>query len=395
LEGDFVVYNFDKAINRIKTNSIKWDYTKEFIGKKDLLPLWIADMDFEVPQEVKNIVLERANHGIYGYTKVPISLYESFIKWISKRHNWEIKLEWLIHTPGVVPGINYSINALTKEEDKIIIQTPVYSPFYSLIIENKRKVVNNMLILTKDKYKINFKSLVESIDETTKAIILCSPHNPVGRVWTREELMRIGQICIEKDLLIISDEIHSDIIYNGYKHIPIASLSKEIMDRTITFMAPSKTFNIAGLSSAIAIIPNEKLRDKYVNIMSKFQGDIINVFGVVAFEACYKYGEGWLEELIEYLSHNKDYVKEYIKYNLPKLKVIEPEGTYLLWLNFNNYNISHDKIKKILVEEAKVGLNDGITFGNEGEGYFRMNIGCPRQTLKEALDRIKKAFDNK
>ncbi|MBS4537239.1 PatB family C-S lyase [Clostridium sp. D2Q-11] len=388
-------YDFDRIIDRKNTASLKWDYTKSFFGEKDVLPLWVADMDFKAPPEVIEALNSRVEHGVYGYSGKPNNFYESIINWMNKKHNWQITKEWISVTPGVVPAINLAILALTEPNDKIIVQTPVYFPFFEAIKNNGRKLVNNPLIVEDNKYKMNFKELEEKIDEDTKMIILCSPHNPVGRVWSQKELSRLVDICIENDILIISDEIHSDIVYKGYRHIPIASLSQEAKERTITFMAPSKTFNVAGLSTAYSIIPNRELRSKFNERLNTMHLGLSNIFGTIALESCYTYGANWLDQLKSYLESNIEYTINYIKTNLPEIKLIKPEGTYLLWLDFKDLELSEEEIDELLIKKAKVALNKGTMFGEGGEFHRRLNIGCPRRTLEEALYRIKKAIHTK
>ena len=390
-----MAYNFDTKIDRKNTNSIKWDFTEEFFGEEDLLPMWVADMDFKAPIEVINKIEERAEHGVYGYTSKPDSFYESIINWLDKRHNWKINKKSIMITPGVVPGINLSIMAYTEPKDKIIIQSPVYFPFFDAVKENDRTLINNPLKKENGKYKIDYEDLKSKIDEDTKMIILCNPHNPVGRVWSKEELKELADICIENDIIVLSDEIHSDIIYEGSKHTPIASISEEMAERTITFMAPSKTFNVAGLSTAMTIIENKKMRKQFNKMLNKLHLSLTNVFGIVGLEACYKYGEDWLEDLKKYLQNNIDYTINFIEENIPEIKVNKPEGTFLMWLDFSGLSLSEDEIDKLLLKDAKVALNKGKTFGKGGEYHRRLNIGCPLETLKEALNRMEKAINKK
>lgn len=385
-------YNFDEEIRRKGTNSIKWDFTDKFLGAKDVLPMWVADMDFKVPDPVINAIKRRAKHGIYGYTGRSESYYDAIINWMKIRHNWEINRNWLTDSPGVVAGLSIAILTFTKPGDKIVIQPPVYTPFFDIIRENGRQIVVNELKLQNGRYVMDFNDLKSKIDSRTKMLILCSPHNPVGRVWTEDELNELGKICAKNDIIILSDEIHSDIIYNDYRHFPIASISEEIAEETITFIAPSKTFNIAGLLNSAVIIPNKKLYDDFENIKYALGMHLGNTFGIEATEACYKYGEEWLEQLICYLEENLSYMKDYFDRNLPKIKVIVPEGTYLVWLDFRETGYSADKINTLLKERARIGLNDGRVYGPGGEGFERINIGCPRSILKEGLERIKSVF---
>ncbi|RKD29141.1 MalY/PatB family protein [Thermohalobacter berrensis] len=386
-------YNFDQIIERKNTNSAKWDGLKDVFGKDDVLPMWVADMDFRCPQPIVDAIVKRAEHGIYGYPKRPVSYYESIIYWMKKRHNWDIKEEWISFSPGVVPALNMLIMALTNPGDKVVVQSPVYFPFFSAVKNNNRVLVNNELKLQNGNYVMDFERLEKQIDSKTKMLILCSPHNPVGRVWSREELKRLGEICLKNNIIIVSDEIHSDIVYSGYKHTPIASISEELAKNTITCIAPSKTFNVAGLYTSVVIIPNKKLKDKYKNILERIHIGMGNIFGIEALEAGYRYGEEWLENLLKYLEGNIEYSINFINKRIPKIKAIRPEGTYLLWLDYRELKLSNKELKNLMVDKAKVGLSDGAMFGSGGEGFQRMNIGCPREIIKEGLERIEKAIN--
>ncbi|MTI68854.1 MAG: pyridoxal phosphate-dependent aminotransferase [Firmicutes bacterium] len=383
-------YNFDKVIDREGSDCIKWDHVDLYFGKKDLLPMWVADMDFEVPKEINEAIKKRTEHGVYGYTKRPDSFYYSLINWTNKRHNWDIKKEWIIYTPGVVPAINIAINAYTKPGDKVIIQSPVYFPFSESVKNNGRQLIDNELKLENGRYVMDFEDLEKKIDSRVKLLILCSPHNPIGRVWNEEELKKLGEICLKNDILIVSDEIHSDIIYKGSKHIPISNISNKLANNTITCLAPSKTFNIAGLSASSIIIPNEKLRIEFNKEIDNLHIGMANIFGMVALEAAYNYGEKWLEELLEYLEGNVKFVMDFID-DIPNVNVIRPEGTYLMWIDFNGLELNDEKLKDLIINKAKVALNDGEDFGPGGKGFKRMNIACPRSILKEGLERIAKA----
>lgn len=384
-------YNFNKIIDRKDTNSKKWSYLKEVFNSEEVLPMWVADMDFKVPVEVTDALRKRVDHEIFGYTGIPKSFYTSISNWVKKRHNWDIKEEWIVMTPGVVMGLNLSLLSFTEKGDKVIIQPPIYPPFFSLIKKNKRVIVENPLKMDNLKFKMNLQDLEEKIDKETKMMFLCNPHNPGGKVWDKEVLEKLGEISLEKDLLIISDEIHSDIIFKGYKHTPIASLSKELENNTITLMAPSKTFNIAGLSTSVAIIPNNNLRKKFKSTIELLGVGGVNLFGVIAFEAAYNYGEEWLEQLLVYLEENLNYIDDYLKNEIPKIKLIRPEGTFLAWLDCRDLGLSDDELREFMIYKAKVGLNHGITFGKQGSGFQRLNFGCPRSILEEGLSRIKKA----
>ncbi len=385
-------YDFDKGINRKGTNSIKWDFNDEMFGNKNILPMWIADMDFQSPKPVIDAIKRRARHGVYGYTYISNSFYQSIVDWMDIRHNWRIEKDWILQIQGVVPSLAISILAFTKPGDKIIIQSPVYAPFFTVIRENGRQLIVNRLKIENGKYQMDFEDLKSKIDSHVKMLMLCNPHNPVGRVWTKEELEKLGEICLENNILIISDEIHSDIIYKNHKHISIASLSEELANNTITLIAPSKTFNIAGLTTSIAIITNKKLYDDFKNRKEGLGLILCNIFGLVALEASYKYGEEWLEQLLSYLEENVEYVMNYFKERIVKVKAIKPEGTYLMWLDFRNLNLNNERLKKLIVKKARVGLSDGLLFGPGGDGFQRMSIACPRSLLEEGLSRIERAL---
>lgn len=385
-----VKYNFDEIIDRRKTDSIKWNNLEEMFGSDDLLPMWIADMDFKSPKEVIDAFKERAEHGVFGYTCKTDSFYDSIINWAKRRYDWDIKKEWILFTPGVVSGLNIGVRGLVGENDKVLIQPPVYPPFYRVLENNKRIANLNPLIHDGEKYVMDYDSLEKQLDNT-KLIMLCNPHNPVGRVWTREELTRLGEICLKKDVVIISDEIHADFIFKGSKHTPMSSISKEIEQRTITLMAPSKTFNIAGLVTSVAIIPNEDLRKIYKKSIEVMEIDNINIFGLLGIEAAYNYGEEWLDQLLVYIEDNVDYTIDYINRRIPGIKTDKIEGTYLMWLDCRGLKKTNDEINEAFLKIGKVILNDGRPYGDQGDGFFRLNIACPREILKEGLKRIEKA----
>lgn len=390
-----MIYNFDKIIERRDTNSVKWDILNEEFGRDDVIPMWVADMDFATPPEIAEAIQKRAAHDVYGYTIRPSSYFEAIIYWIKNRHNWDVKREHIISTPGIVPALAAAVNAFTLPGDKIIIQSPVYQPFYSVIEGNGRNIVINELRLDNDKYVMDFEDLESKIDKDVKMLVLCSPHNPVGRVWSYEELKKLGEICYKNNIIIISDEIHSDIIYTGNKHIPLAAISEELAKVTITCMAPSKTFNIAGLSTSYVIISNEKMNEKFSKTLDGLGISIGNVFGVTALEAAYIDGEEWLKQLLKYLEGNRDFMVDFVNNNINGITILKPQGTYLGWLDCRGLEMDGEKIKEFMIHEAKVGLSDGIIFGKVGEGFMRINFGCPRLLLEEGLKRIKYAIDKR
>jgi len=389
-------YNFDKKTERYNTGSVKWDLVDELFGGEDLLPMWVADMDFKSPEPVIKALRDRASQGIFGYTACMHSYYETTIEWIKKRHAFQIEKEWIVFCPGIVPAINMLIQTFTSPGDKVILQLPVYYPFMNAVKNNGRIIKNNPLLFEKGRYKMDFDDLREKAgDPLSKLIVLCSPHNPVGRVWTKDELAQLGEICIENSVLVISDEIHSDLILKGYKHTPFASISNEFLKHSITCISPSKTFNLAGLQTSNVIIPDPGKRNDFSRTLDANGIHNPNVFGALALETAYRHGEDWLNQLLEYLHDNLNYLKNFIHEKIPKIKVIEPEATYLLWLDFRELGLSGDELKKFMLGKAKVALDDGYIFGRaEGDGFERINIACPRATLEKGLRRIENAVKN-
>ena len=384
-------YDFDKSINRADTNCVKYDLRKQVFGNPDVLPMWVADMDFETPDFVREAVIKRAEHPIYGYHFKDEPYYQSIAGWLKRRHGWDVKTEWMSYTPGVVCGFNMAVLALTQEGDEIIIQSPVYPPFHHAVSSHGRKLVYNSLVDRGEGYEINFEQLAEQA-KTAKMLILCNPHNPVGRCWTREELTRLGDICMRNHLLVIADEIHCDLVLPGYKHTPFATLSDEFAQNSITFHAASKTFNLAGLATSTAIIPNEKLRKTYNDYVWALEAHLGNIFGKVSTEAAMNQGDDWLAQLLDYVQGNVDYVTEFLKSNLPKVRFHKPQATYMMWLDFNAYGMSEDALWQKMTQEAQLGFNRGKEFGKEGEGFFRVNLACPRATVAEAMRRLKAVF---
>lgn len=384
-------YNFDELVDRKETGAKKWDDFSQYCEVEDVLPMWVADMDFKSSDKIIQALKKRVEHGVFGYGFKSEGFYDSVINWVKERYNWEIKKEWILFTPGVVNGLALANIALVGKGQKVIIQPPVYPPFYRVIENNGGIVSSNPLVYKDGKFVMNYDELESIIDPDSKLLMLCNPHNPVGRVWSKEELERVGSICLKNNIVIVSDEIHCDLSFKGNKYTPMASLSKELEQNTITLMSPSKTFNIAGVFTSVAIIPNEAIRNKVNKIIEKTEIDGVNIFGVLGFEEAYNNGGEWLEQAMEYIEANADYAVDFIRKNIPEIKLDKPEGTYLLWLNFKSLNKSNDEILSALINEGKVLLNDGRTFGNEGNGYFRLNIGCPRMVLEDGLNRIEKA----
>lgn len=384
--------NFDNIINRNHTQAIKLELRENLFGKKDVIPLWVADMDFETPEFIRNAVIDRAKHEIYGYTLKSEDYYFAIQNWLKKRYTWNISTESIFFSPGVVPGLVLCILALTNPGDKIIIQTPVYFPFFTSIEGNGRELLINPLKEINGDYKMDFEDLKSKIDSKTKMILLSSPHNPVGRVWKKDELGELLEICITNEIIIISDEIHSDLVFAPNKHIPIASLSDKAKLQTITLMSPTKTFNMAGLSTSYLIIENELFIEKIKAILNSYHLFHGNLFGNVATEAAYKNGEEWLERLLEYTEENIDYVNHFFATHIPMLHFHKPEGTYLLWIDFRNLGMNDKELKEFLVHRAGIGLNQGTVFGENGSGFMRMNVACPRSILEIAMMQLKTAI---
>ncbi|NLE24403.1 MAG: pyridoxal phosphate-dependent aminotransferase [Clostridiaceae bacterium] len=382
---------FDEIIERQNTDSLKWDYRKQRFGKEDILPMWVADMDFKSPAPISVALIRRVEHGVYGYTQVSDRLSDALSGWLKKRHDWLIDKSWLVYSPGVVTSVNTAILAYTDPGDRVLMQTPIYYPFYSSIRDNERELVVNPLRNNNGYYDIDFADLEKKLADNVRLMILCSPHNPIGRVWKLHELQEVLRLCRKYDVILVSDEIHSDLVFKGHKHIPIASLSEEAKKSCVTLMSPTKTFNIAGLSVSYAIIPDTELQKKFKSTINKNGADMLNIFGLEAASAAYTYCEDWLNELLVYLEDNLDMLVDYFKNNIPQIKVIRPEATYLAWLDCNELPVPAKKLKDFFVNRAGVGLNDGITFGEEGNGFQRINFACPRQILLEGLERINKA----
>lgn len=383
---------FNEKIDRYNTASVKWELTKAVFGEADLWPMWVADMDFKPPQAVLEELKKRVEHGVFGYTFVPESTAEAIEGWLLKRHQWQIDPSWLIYCSGVVQAIQAAVLSYTKPGDRVLLQSPVYTPFFNMIEKNNRIVVNSPLILEENRYRMDFAGFEEALKEGCKLFILCNPHNPAGRVWTEDELLKIGELCLQYNCLILSDEIHSDLIYRQFRHIPIASLSEELSEKVITCIAPSKTFNLAGLQASVAVIKNEQLRKDFQKTLAAQGFFSLNTFGIIGMEAAYREGEAWLEELLDYLQDNKDYAIKYLREHLPEITCIEPEGTYLLWLDCRKLGISDQDLRDLLINKGKLGLEPGPKYGPGGEGFVRMNIACPMDDLKEGLERLKKAL---
>ncbi len=384
-------YDFDKVVDRRNTNSIKWDANEARFGEKDLLPLWVADMDFEVAEPIVNAIQERVSHKIYGYNMAADSTYDAVAHWLKKRHGWEVEKESMKFSPGVVPALSTLVRALTAPGDKVMIQTPVYYPFFKMVENNDRELVQNELVYREEekRYYIDFEDFEQKAkDPALKMVILSNPHNPVGRAWNKEELEKMGRICVDHDVIIISDDIHFDLMLNGNQYIPIASLSEEFKQQTVTCIAPSKTFNLAGMQTSVILLPNKEHREAFAAEIETQGIGMLNSFGAAAMEAAYNHGDEWLDQLISYLEDNLEFLKGFISEKLPKVDVIEPEGMYLVWMDFRKYGLDYKELESVMLKEAKIALNQGHIFGEGGRGFLRINIACPRSTLNEGLERI-------
>jgi len=392
-------FDFDLVTDRSKSNSAKWDkkVLEKGFGDPDLLPLWVADMDFKAPQPIIEKLVQTAEYGIYGYSILPPSFFESVLSWFKRRYGWDIDKKWLSQTPGVIPALDVAVNAFCNSGDKVILQNPVYYPFYPVIENNGCRILLNPLKLSNNHYTMDFEDLEKKVkDPRAKMIILCNPHNPVGRVWTKEELKQLGEICIKNEILIVSDEIHCDLIFPGYKLTNFATINDEFAQNSITCTSTSKTFNLAGLKISNIVIPNQKIRQTFKNTQANFGVGGPNLFAVAAMETAYRHEicENWLDALLQYLKGNLNFLKVFIKEKLPQIKVIEPEGTYLVWLDFRELGLEPKELEKFIRGKAKLALDEGYIFGQGGEGFERINIACPKSILEDALNRITEAIIN-
>lgn len=387
--------HFDELIDRTNTNSLKYDFAVERGRPVDILPLWVADMDFKAPAAVLDALTTSSQHGIFGYSETKEDYFNTLYHWFNTYFDWPIKHSWLVKTPGIVYAICTAIRALTQKGDAVMIQQPVYYPFSESIIANERLLVNNALVYEEGKYSIDFKDFeTKIIKHKVKLFILCSPHNPVGRVWTKEELIQLGDICLKHGVLVISDEIHADFVYNGHKHLIFASLKPEFLDITITCTAPSKTFNLAGLQISNIFIANEGIRREFEQEIVRTGYSQLNTMGLVACKAAYDHGGPWLEELKDYLEQNLAFVRTFLSEKLPQIKLVEPEGTYLIWLDCKALNLSDKELEDVIIHKAGLWLDSGSMFGIDGEGFQRINIACPKAVLEKALTQLEHALND-
>ncbi|MBN1414954.1 MAG: PatB family C-S lyase [Bacteroidales bacterium] len=388
-------YDFDTPVARENTSSAKYDLRKEIFGRSDVIPLWLADMDFQTPGFIIEALKRRLQHEILGYSFPPDSFYDAIINWNRRRHEWVIKKEWIGFSPGVVPALNLLVMALTKPGDKIIVQPPVYFPFFSAVENHGRILVNNPLYYDQGEYRMDLKQLVLCLDDKVTMIFLCNPHNPTGNVWEKEVLMELANLCAERNIIMVSDEIHSDLIYPRYRHIPLASLSSAIAGHTITCLAPSKTFNLAGLSTSYLVISNPELKKKYDAMLDLVHVGAGNIFGFTALEAAYNEGDEWLEQLMEYIGDNLRFLTDFLREYIPPIKVVKPAATYMVWLDCREMGLGVKELRDFMIHKAGLGLSDGPLFGQGGEGFQRINIACPRATLEKALCRLQDAVKKK
>lgn len=385
-------YDFDKIIDRHGTGALAVDVLNERYGRADLTPMWVADMNFETPEFITEALRRRLDHSLYGYTNIPAEFWPTVTKWIVDHHQWNVNSEWMRFIPGIVKGIGFVINVFCKPDEKVIIQPPVYHPFRLTPQGNKRQVVMNPLIMNEDgSYSMDFDGLAKVADEKCRVLILANPHNPAGIVWDVDTLSRLADFCSERGIIVISDEIHCDMAHKGVKHHPFASVSERAANCSITFGAPSKTFNIAGIVSSYCVVPNEKLRRPFFEWLDANELSEPTIFSPIATIAAFKYGEEWRRQMLEYIEANIDFVDNFLKTRIPQIKALRPQASFLIWLNCRALNLDHAALVRLFVDGARLALNDGEMFGREGRGFMRMNIASPRAVLQDALERLEKA----
>lgn len=385
------MYNFDEIIDRQGTNALKTDVLQERYGRADLTPLWVADMDFKTPDFILDALRERLNHPILGYTVEPKEYWDSIINWIREHHQWEVKREWLTYIPGVVKGIGAVINAVTKPDEKVIIQPPVYHPFRYTTLGNKRPIEYNPLKKVGEGYEMDFENLEKVVDEKCRLLVLSNPHNPAGIVWSKETLVKLADFCYDHNIIVVSDEIHCDLALWGNKHIPFATVSEKANKIAITFAAPTKTFNIAGVVSSYAVVPNDELRSQFFGWLIANELNEPHLFAPIATTAAFTKGEEWRKEMLRYIEGNIDYVIDYLRDNIPAIKPLRPQASFLVWLDCKALGLKHEELVDLFVNKAHLALNDGEIFGIGGEGHMRLNVGTPRAILEKALEQLKEA----
>ncbi|CUH95974.1 Cystathionine beta-lyase PatB [Propionispora sp. 2/2-37] len=386
-------YNFDTVVDRSNNFAAKYDEVGRKFGRDDLIPLWVADMDFKTAEPVIEAIRQRAEQGIFGYTSRPESYFEVAGQWLKKRHGWDVDPGLMIHSPGVVPSLSMLIRYFTDPGDKIIIQPPVYYPFFDVVRSNDRVLVENPLKVADGQYVMDYEHLEELARQGASMLLLCSPHNPVGRVWHKEELVRLGNICLRYGIRVIADEIHSDLIYSRHKHTPFAGIAEDFRRNTITCLAPSKTFNLAGLQASIAIFPDKKSRARFDKVLGDLDIRRNNCFSLVAVEAAYRYGEEWLEQVNRYIAANFAYIQHYCRKYIPEIRPNYPEGTYLVWVDCRGLGLDKNQLHDFMINKARLALDDGYWFGDNANGYMRINAACPRSILAAALEQLRQAVE--
>lgn len=388
------MYNFDEIIDRKDTNAVKLERCKALFGTEDVLPLWVADMDFRTPDFILDAIRQRLEHPILGYTMPSKDFYPLMQKWITEHHNWNIKREWIGFLPGIVPGLAFAVQSLTEIGDEIMVQSPVYYPFFNVIENNHRVIVNNPLKEIDGKFVMDFEDLEKKFTPKTRLFILCNPHNPGGRVWTKEELQQFAEICSKHNVTIISDEIHADMVLPGNTaHTPLATVSEWAQNNTVTFMAPTKVFNMPGLISSGYIIPNSELRHKFAEFLEASEMNAGNIFAYIGAVAAYEHGEQWRVEMLDYVKGNIDYIADFLKKNVPQVVPMIPEASFLVWLDCKALGMETDELHKFFSLQAKLGLNKGTIFGAGGEYHLRLNVACSRRILEQAMTQLKEAVD--
>lgn len=388
-------YDFDTVIDRANNFAAKYDEVRNKFGREDLIPLWVADMDFKVAEPIIAALRQRADQGIFGYTSRPDSYFQAVGQWLERRHGWKADTGLMLHSPGVVPTLSMIIQNFTRPGDKIIIQPPVYYPFFDVVRNSGRTLVENPLRIAGGRYEMDYDRLEQLAKEGARLLLLCSPHNPVGRVWQKDELLRLGEICITYGIRVVADEIHSDLVFSGHKHTPFASLSEAFRNNTITCIAPSKTFNLAGLQASIVIFPDEASRDRFDEVLGVLDIRRNNCFSLVATEAAYRYGEEWLEQAKQYMEDNFAFIDDFCRKHIPGIRPNVPEGTYLVWIDCRSLGMDKDQLHDFMIQEAKLALDDGFWFGSQYAGYMRLNAACPRSTIAKALAQLENAVRKK
>ena len=382
-------YDFDRIIDRSGTNALKYSVLKERYGRDDLLPLWVADMDFETPDFITDALRKRLDHSLFGYTSVPAELWDTIAKWVEDHHAWKVKKEWITYIPGVMKGVGAAINVFVRPDEKIIIQPPVYYPFRLVPQGNGREVVYNPLKRVEGgSYEMDFDNLAKVADDKCRLLILSNPHNPAGICWSRETLERLADFCYDRGIIVISDEIHSDLALFGNRHIPFATVSDKAAGISITFGAPSKTFNTAGIVNSYAIVPDDTLRRRFYKWLDANELSEPNIFSIIAIIAAFSKGEEWRRQLLSYIEDNIRFVEDYLKENIPYIKAVRPQASFLVWLDCRKLGLDHKGLIDLFVNRARLALNDGEMFGQGGQGYMRLNVGAPRALVKQALDRL-------